>query len=973
MRPSYPAPPPRDVIEELSTSLRRTAEDAVPWFLDQMPAAYFQDTDYATCLAHLGAIVAARASGLPLEITLRSEARSSYTFIREKSYPGLLARLTRELPRDAPLRSAKVHGARDKEFVLDVFELGASPRFDPTDPAQADKQERILAYARELGRPPEEFSAHLARCSADYVLTVTPLRFGITLEHHDEVAGTEGVAVALEAESDNLATRILVVAGNAAPRALFERCASYLAQHGIDIQRGYLDVFDDVTLLSFVVTGPDGRVLAPDGELWAKVKKDLRRLRWVDERTLGFAQRHQDLGLLRAEVIVALASLAHQVLTRENPFAYSSDRVLALVERHIEHTLAIADLFVARFDPAGGGRWDPFGEGAPRLRAAIDGSVDLEEARRILATMIDAVGATLRTNLHVEARYALALRFDPKLLHHPGRDEIPYGAFFVHGASFDGFHVRFRDIARGGLRVVRPVGAEQHTLEADRLYDECFGLAYAQQLKNKDIPEGGAKAVVLVAPRDHGAEDIVARSVKAFTDALLDVLTPDPQTRRLVVDRFGKEEIVYLGPDENISPELIEWIVARAKARGYPMSSAFMSSKPGAGINHKTYGVTSEGVTVFLEVALASVGIDPRKQPFTVKLTGGPDGDVAGNEIRILAREYGDNARILGIADGSGCAEDPDGLDTAELLRLVDNEAPIAAFDRARLGPRGSISLVSEREGLKRRNTMHNRVVADAFVPSGGRPQTIHAGNWRQFLQADGTPSSRVIVEGANLFLTPDARRELSACGVVIVKDSSANKCGVICSSFEIAASMLLSEEEFLSIKPRFVEQVLQKLRALAKREAELLFREHVRRPELPLPEVSTRLSKIINRATDTIADALVRMSASDRELAEALVLEHLPSVLVDVARDRIPKLPRAYLDRTIATSLATRIVYREGLDWLEPLSDEAIEHIAVRYLRQERETARLIDAVRQSNLADGERVAQLLERSGTRAGLGDG
>ena len=36
MRPSYPAPPPRDVIEELSTSLRRTAEDAVPWFLDQM-------------------------------------------------------------------------------------------------------------------------------------------------------------------------------------------------------------------------------------------------------------------------------------------------------------------------------------------------------------------------------------------------------------------------------------------------------------------------------------------------------------------------------------------------------------------------------------------------------------------------------------------------------------------------------------------------------------------------------------------------------------------------------------------------------------------------------------------------------------------------------------------------------------------------------------------------------------------------
>jgi glutamate dehydrogenase len=33
------------------------------------------------------------------------------------------------------------------------------------------------------------------------------------------------------------------------------------------------------------------------------------------------------------------------------------------------------------------------------------------------------------------------------------------------------------------------------------------------------------------------------------------------------------------------------------------------------------------------------------------------------------------------------------------------------------------------------------------------------------------------------------------ATGIPIVKDSSANKCGVICSSFEIMSSMLLSEK----------------------------------------------------------------------------------------------------------------------------------------------------------------------------------
>lgn len=46
---------------------------------------------------------------------------------------------------------------------------------------------------------------------------------------------------------------------------------------------------------------------------------------------------------------------------------------------------------------------------------------------------------------------------------------------------------------------------------------------------------------------------------------------------------------------------------------------------------------------------------------------GGPDGDVAGNEIKILVREFGTNAKIVGIADATGCAEDPDGLDQEEV------------------------------------------------------------------------------------------------------------------------------------------------------------------------------------------------------------------------------------------------------------------------------------------------------------------
>ena len=95
-----------------------------------------------------------------------------------------------------------------------------------------------------------------------------------------------------------------------------------------------------------------------------------------------------------------------------------------------------------------------------------------------------------------------------------------------------------------------------------------------------------------------------------------------------------------------------------------------MSSKPGAGINHKEYGVTSEGVAVFVERALRELGVDARADAFRMSIAGGPDGDVGGNLIKILLRQW-PRAKVVGVADGSGVAEDPEGLDRGELARPV--------------------------------------------------------------------------------------------------------------------------------------------------------------------------------------------------------------------------------------------------------------------------------------------------------------
>ncbi len=58
---------------------------------------------------------------------------------------------------------------------------------------------------------------------------------------------------------------------------------------------------------------------------------------------------------------------------------------------------------------------------------------------------------------------------------------------------------------------------------------ECSSnsLAHTQQRKNKDIPEGGSKGVILTTARNAD----YASAFKRYIDAILDLLIPDPEVR----------------------------------------------------------------------------------------------------------------------------------------------------------------------------------------------------------------------------------------------------------------------------------------------------------------------------------------------------------------------------------------------------------------------------------------------------------
>ena len=70
--------------------------------------------------------------------------------------------------------------------------------------------------------------------------------------------------------------------------------------------------------------------------------------------------------------------------------------------------------------------------------------------------------------------------------------------------------------------------------------------------------------------------------------------------------------------------------------------------------------------------------------------TGGPDGDLGSNEIKIS------KDKTIGIVDGSGVLYDRDGINREELVRLASERKMISSFNISKLGPNGFRILIEE-------------------------------------------------------------------------------------------------------------------------------------------------------------------------------------------------------------------------------------------------------------------------------------
>ena len=86
--------------------------------------------------------------------------------------------------------------------------------------------------------------------------------------------------------------------------------------------------------------------------------------------------------------------------------------------------------------------------------------------------------AILRTNFYKPVKTALSFRLDGQFLSNSDFNLMPYAVYLVMGAEFRGFHVRFDDVSRGGIRLIRSRDKQVWQRNSETLFNENYNLAW---------------------------------------------------------------------------------------------------------------------------------------------------------------------------------------------------------------------------------------------------------------------------------------------------------------------------------------------------------------------------------------------------------------------------------------------------------------------------------------------------------------
>jgi glutamate dehydrogenase (NAD(P)+) len=305
--------------------------------------------------------------------------------------------------------------------------------------------------------------------------------------------------------------------------------------------------------------------------------------------------------------------------------------------------------------------------------------------------------------------------------------------------------------ARGYLvldRLVRGISSGGLRMRKGCSRDEVRGLARGMTLKEaihfeqgaRYVPLGGAKGGIDFDPSDPKADSVLYRYLEAMKPLIEQRWTmgEDLGVRQETVDaciaRLGLGSSVDAAYRHVEDPD-------RAQAR---MRVAFGTDVDGVKLDELVggYGVA--------EAALAAMELH-HLQPETSTAFVQGFGSMGGATARYLHRA---GVRVVGIADVHGVVTNPNGLDVE---RLLLTRTPSGGVNRAELGP----------DDAELPGEQWLSVPADVLIPAA-TSYCINATNQHELV-------AKIVVEAANMPVTPDAEIDMAARGIVIVPDFLAN------------------------------------------------------------------------------------------------------------------------------------------------------------------------------------------------------